>query len=112
MKLTTGILLLAMTAGAASAQNPNILQNTKDKLNAAQQPRVDQENAALNGGQTQTAKPAPAGKPAPRVKPVAQTSTPTIKPAVQVKPVSAKAATKPPSVKPVTQVTTKPIAVA
>jgi Tfp pilus assembly protein PilP len=108
MKLTTGILLLAMTAGTASAQNPNILQNTKDKLNAAQQPRVDQENGALNGGQSQTAKPAPAGKPAPSVKPVAQTSTAT-KGAVQVKPVMAKPATA--IVKPATQVITKPVAV-
>jgi hypothetical protein len=110
MKLTTGILLLAMTAGTASAQNPNILQNTKDKLNAAQQPRVDQENAALNGGQSQTAKPAPAGKPAPSVKPVAQTST-TTKGGVQVKPVMAKPAAKTATVKPATQVTTKPMAV-
>lgn len=112
MKLTTGILLLAMTAGAASAQNPNILQNTKDKLNAAQQQRVDQENAALNGGKSQTAKPGPAGKPAPSVKPAVQTSTATAQPAVQVKPVTAKAAAKAASVGPATQVTTKPIAVA
>ncbi len=91
MKLTIGILLLAMSTGAASAQVPNnILQSTKDKLNAAQQQRVDQENAALAASQSTSAKPAPAGKPA--VKPAVQTSKPAIKPAVQVKPVSAKAA--------------------
>lgn len=114
MKLTTGILLLAMTAGAAAAQSPNILQNTKDKLNSAQQQRVDQENAALNGGQNQTAKPAPAGKPAPSVKPVAQTSKPSVKPVVQVKPVSVKPVTaaKSASAKPSTPSVNKSVAAA
>src|SRR5918911_2657639 len=97
MKLTTGILLLAVSAGAAWAQTPNILQNTKDKLNGAQQQRVAQENAALGGSQA-AAKPAPAGKPAPKsassvVKPVAQAAAP--KSAVQVKPVTAKPAAQP-----------------
>lgn len=81
MKLTSGILLLVMMTGSALAQSPNILQNTKDKLNTAQQQRVDQENAALGNGQATAAKPAPAGKPA--VKTVSQTSAPTVKPAVQ-----------------------------
>jgi Tfp pilus assembly protein PilP len=107
MKLTSGILLLAMTAGGAYAQSPNILQSTKDKLNAAQQQRVAQENAALSGGQATSAKPAPAGKPA--VKTVAQTSAPATKPAVQ----PAKAAVqqpKPaaPAAKPATQANVKP----
>ena len=97
MKLTTGILLLAVSAGAAWAQTPNILQNTKDKLNGAQQQRVAQENAALGGSQA-AAKPAPAGKPAAKspslvVKPVAQAAAP--KSAVQVKPVTAKPAAQP-----------------
>lgn len=89
MKLTTGILLLAMGAGTAWAQVPtNILQSTKDKLNGAQQQRVAQENAALGSTSTPAAKPGPAGKPA--VKPVVQSSKPAAKPVVQVKPASVK----------------------
>ena len=112
MKLTSGILLLTITAGSAFAQNANILQSTKDKLNAAQQQRVDQENAAL-GGQSSTAKPAPAGKPA--VKTVAQTSAPAAKPVVQQpKPVvmqpKVAAQSKPaaPAAKPAVQASAKP----
>ena len=37
MKLTTGIVALALTAGTAWAQNPALIQNTKDALNGAQQ---------------------------------------------------------------------------
>ncbi len=91
MKLTTGILLLAMGAGTAWAQAPtNILQSTKDKLNAAQQQRVAQENAALGSNQSSAAKPAPAGKPA--VKLAVQSTKPAAKPAVRVKPVNLKPA--------------------
>jgi len=81
MKLISGILLLAVTAGSAYAQSPNILQNTKNQINAAQQQRVQQENAALGNGQSVASKPAPAGKSA--VKTVALTSAPAAKPAVQ-----------------------------
>lgn len=47
MKLTTGILLIAMTTGVLWAQNPNLIQSTRDKLNSAEQKKVQQENAAL-----------------------------------------------------------------
>ncbi len=101
MKLTTGILLLAMSTGTALAQSPNIVQNTKDKLNAAQQQRVAEENAALGAAQGSPAKPAPAGKPASAVKPAVKVAVPAAnhgaKPAVEVKPVVAKAAAKPAS---------------
>jgi hypothetical protein len=55
MKLTTGIVALALTAGIAWAQNPAIIQNTKDALNGAQQKQTAASNAALQG--TTPAKP-------------------------------------------------------
>jgi Tfp pilus assembly protein PilP len=55
MKLTTGIVALALTAGTAWAQNPAIIQNTKDALNGAQQKQTAASNAALQG--TTPAKP-------------------------------------------------------
>jgi len=57
MKLTTGILVMMM-AGGAWAQNPSIIQNTQDKLNAVQQQKVADSNAALGISQ-------PQGKPSP-----------------------------------------------
>jgi Tfp pilus assembly protein PilP len=47
MKLMTGILALALTAGTAWSQNPAIIQNTKDALNGAQQKQAAASNAAL-----------------------------------------------------------------
>ena len=55
MKLTTGIVALALTAGTAWGQNPAIIQNTKDALNGAQQQKTAASNAALQG--TTPAKP-------------------------------------------------------
>jgi Tfp pilus assembly protein PilP len=55
MKLTTGIVALALTAGTAWAQNPAIIQNTKDALNGAQQKQTAASKAALQG--TMPAKP-------------------------------------------------------
>ncbi len=49
MKLTTGIVALALTAGTAWAQNPAIIQNTKDALQKAQQQKTAASNAALQG---------------------------------------------------------------
>jgi Tfp pilus assembly protein PilP len=49
MKLTTGMVALALLAGTAWAQNPAIIQNTKDALNAAQQKQTAASNAALQG---------------------------------------------------------------
>ena len=47
MKLITGILLTAMAAGAASAQNPDIIQNTKNTVNAVAKKAELDQNAAL-----------------------------------------------------------------
>jgi hypothetical protein len=47
MKLATGILILGMGLGTAGAQNPSIIDNTKAKLNAVQQQKTADSNAAL-----------------------------------------------------------------
>jgi hypothetical protein len=67
MKLATGILILAMGLGTATAQNPSIIDNTKAKLNAVQQQKTADSNAALAASQGQKANPQPttaAAKPA------------------------------------------------
>jgi hypothetical protein len=90
MKLTISVVLIAMMTGAAAAQNPaSILQNTKNNLTAAEQKKVQQENAALGASQS-PAKPA-AGSAASAPKPiVAKPVTLAPKPApVAAQPVTA-----------------------
>jgi len=78
MKLTTGILAVAMMTGAAWAQNPDAIDNTRSTVHTLQQIQANQSNAALEASEgtakpaqsVQTAKPAP-GAPAPAVKPAA-----------------------------------------
>jgi hypothetical protein len=60
MKLATAILLLGMGLGTAGAQNPSIIETTKAKLNAVQQQKTADSNAALAVSQGQSAKPQPA----------------------------------------------------
>lgn len=99
MKLTIGILAVAMTAGGfwamqAVAQNPDAIDNARSIAKSLQQKQASDTNAALDAaGVGQTAKPAP-GAPAPAVKPaiipgsssrtqakpVAVASTPAAKP--------------------------------
>jgi Tfp pilus assembly protein PilP len=122
MKLTTGIVALALTAGTAWAQNPALIQNTKDALNGAQQKQAAAGQAALQG--TTPAKPsgavpakssaatpakAPAIVPAkapvqsapakPQVAPVKATTAPakSVAPAKATAPAPTQAATKPPA---------------
>jgi hypothetical protein len=59
MKLATGILILGIGLGTAGAQNPNIIDNTKGKLVAAQQQKTADSNAALSAAEGQSAKPQP-----------------------------------------------------
>lgn len=47
MKLIAAILLVGMTTGTVYCQNPNIIANTKNKLNTVQAQRVADSNAAL-----------------------------------------------------------------
>ena len=75
MKLTTGILAMAMTVGGyaatnAVAQNPDAIDNARSIAKSLQQKQANDTNAALDaaGVTPANAKPAP-GAPAPAVKP-------------------------------------------
>ena len=106
MKLTTGILLLGMATGAAWAQNPDIIQDTRSTLQNLQKKQTIDQNAALAAsGQAPSSstpnKPSAAVAPA---KPVASQTTsaptqakPALKPATSSASASAKAK---PAVKP------------
>ena len=78
MKLATGILILGMGLGTASAQNLSILDNTKAKLTAVQQQKTADTNAALAASQGQSASPQAA-----TAKPTAGKPTGTAQPAAQ-----------------------------
>jgi hypothetical protein len=65
MKLATGILILSLGLGTATAQTPSIIDNTKAKLNQVQQQKTADSNAALAASSGQRANPQPAtAKPA------------------------------------------------
>jgi Tfp pilus assembly protein PilP len=74
MKLTTGILTLALVAGGvwtaqAAAQNPDAIDNARSIAKSLQQKQANDTNAALDAaGVGQPSKPA-AGAPAPAIKP-------------------------------------------
>jgi len=63
MKLTTGIVALAITAGTAWGQNPNVLTNTKNALQAAQQTHATASKPAAASPAKPAAAPQPASKP-------------------------------------------------
>jgi hypothetical protein len=123
MKLTSGVVALAITVGTGWAQNPNVITNTKTTLQQVQQKQAAASNQALGG----PAKPAATAKPAaaaaaPKATPAASAKsaapapkTTAAKPAVApakataAKPVAQKAAA--PAAKPVA-VAAKPVAVA
>jgi Tfp pilus assembly protein PilP len=94
MKLTTGILALAMMTGAAWGQNPDAIDNARSVAKSLQQIKTNETNAALaaSGVPEEAAKPA-AGAPEPAVKPA---TIPGAKPAAApaTKPASS-AAVKP-----------------
>ena len=113
MKLTTGIVAMAMMVGGLWAQNPNIIDKTRSTMNSVQEQKTNDSNAALAGvGTPQTGKPAPgapatkpapalvlkpanapASKPAPAVgTPVKAVAKPTAVPAPKAKPVAEKVA--------------------
>jgi len=56
MKLIAGILLLGMTTGYVFGQNPNIITNTKTKLNAVQEQKTADSNEALAGSEASDVK--------------------------------------------------------
>ncbi|HEY7095333.1 MAG TPA: hypothetical protein VH437_01305 [Terriglobales bacterium] len=82
MKLTTAILMAGLATGSAWAQNPDIIQNTRNTMQAVQQKKAADSNAALGGA------PSPFNKPTPAATPTSpSTSAPSAKVA---KPVVAK----------------------
>jgi Tfp pilus assembly protein PilP len=94
MKLTTGILAIAMMAGGAWAQNPDAIDNARSTAKSLQQKQANDTNEAPNAaGVPAKAKPAP-GAPVPAVKPATIPSSqpvPAAKPAPAAKPVQASA---------------------
>ncbi len=94
MKLTTGILAVAITvtAGAAFAQNPDAIDNARSVAKSLQQKQENDTNAALDAaGVKAQSKPAP-GAPAPAVKPVViPAATPAVAAAPAPKPATSSA---------------------
>jgi|SRR5215471_13351144 len=60
MKLTTAILMAGLATGSAWAQNPDIIQNTRNTMQAVQQKKAIDSDAALGGSPSPFSKPAPA----------------------------------------------------
>jgi Tfp pilus assembly protein PilP len=98
MKLTTGILAVAMMSGALWGQNPDAIDNARSVAKSLQQKQTNDSNAALDaaGVPAPPAKPAP-GAPAPAVKPAVLPSSQPVAPAVQpaAKPAAAAQKTAP-----------------
>jgi hypothetical protein len=95
MKLATGILILGMGLGTATAQNPSVIDTTKAKLVSAQQQKTADINAALGTSQGQSvapqstaAKPA-AGKPASATPAQPASPAPSSKPQAATAPATA-----------------------
>ena len=87
MKLTTGILILGMATGSAWAQNPDIIENTKNTMNAVVQKKAIDSNAALAASQS------PASTPSATSAPATKAAAPAAsKPAVAAKPAAQKKA--------------------
>jgi hypothetical protein len=108
MNLKTGILVVAMAAGTAAAQNANVIQKTRDSMNAVQQKQASGSNAALGAINGQSAKPSAAAASAPaktisiqapaKVPAQAQTMKAAVAaPVAQAKKADAKAAAQPAS---------------
>ena len=60
MKLITGTLLLGLAAATAWAQNPDLIENTRNTMKALEQKKAIDSNAALAASQSQGTVPAPA----------------------------------------------------
>jgi len=87
MKLTTGILILGMATGSAWAQNPDIIENTKNTMNAVVLKKAIDSNAALAASQS------PASTPSATSAPATKAAAPAAsKPAVAAKPAAQKKA--------------------
>jgi Tfp pilus assembly protein PilP len=72
MKLITGILIFGMATVSTLAQNPEIIQNTRNQLKAVEHKKTADSNAALES--TQASPATPASSPSPFARPVSNTS--------------------------------------
>jgi Tfp pilus assembly protein PilP len=96
MKLTTGIVFLAMVAGTALGQNPAVINNTRDTLQAVQQKQTVALNVALAATQGGAANPAtPAGSPAKKATGASTTKISARSSASKTKPVAARQKAQP-----------------
>jgi hypothetical protein len=86
MKLTTRIIFLGMVAGTALAQNPAVINNTRNTMQGVQQQQAASSNAVLASMQGGAANPAaPVSSPAKK----ATTTKLSIQAAPKAKPVAA-----------------------
>jgi len=99
MNLTTGFVFLGMLAGTASAQNPDLIENTRNTMKAVVQKKQMDSNAALAGSHASNPPTPPTGqsaRPSSQSPSVARQPfaprTPAKPSARQVKPVPAKKA--------------------
>jgi hypothetical protein len=83
MKLTTGILIFGMATASTLAQNPEIIQNTRNQMKAVERKKTADSNAAL--GSAQTAPATPASAPSPFGRPASNPSAKTPARVVSVK---------------------------
>lgn len=90
MKLTTGILAMAVMAGAAWAQNTDAIDQARSIAKSLQQKQANDTNAALDAAGVK-AKPAP-GAPAPAVKPAVIPGSKTAPTTAAAKPTTAQSA--------------------
>jgi hypothetical protein len=72
MKLITGVLIFGMATGSTLAQNPEIIQNTRNQLKAVERKKTADSNAAL--GSTQASPATPASSPSPFARPASNPS--------------------------------------
>ncbi len=103
MKLTNGIAVLIIAAGSAvGQQNPNILDNTRNQLNAAQQPKVDAAKAALGSNSNAKASQAAATTKPGSAKPAVTAKTPAVAntQTISIAPAAGKTKTAPVPAKP------------
>lgn len=115
MKLTTAFLTVGLMTGGLWAQNPNVIQSVQNKMDAVQQQKTNDSNAALglksSSASNQAAKPAP-GAPvkAANPVPVAVKNTPAAPVKAQTAPANKTAAAAPKPVVAAKQNAPKPVA--
>jgi Tfp pilus assembly protein PilP len=99
MKLITATLILGLATGSAWAQNPDLIENTRNTMKALQMKKAIDSNQALEASEGKSSKPTPATPAAaPQNKPAmtapARVNTPQVKPVTMAAPQHATAPAK------------------